>query len=63
MDDEAEIALGVRVVVPSGHHHCIGVIVRLEGDDVIVRLTHAEWNDPPELRVHRDDVKCLAGWV
>ena len=61
--DVAEIALGVKVALRYGARERIGVVTRFEGEHVIVRLLQAEWNEPPELSVHRDSVKCLAGWV
>jgi hypothetical protein len=58
-----ELALGVKVAVRHGPRECIGVVTRFDGKDVIVRLTQTEWNEPPELRARRDEVRCLPGWV
>lgn len=54
---------GMKVAVRRGIQDHVGVVVRLEGDDVIVCLTQADRLEELELRVKRNEVTPLDGWV
>jgi hypothetical protein len=63
MSGEAKIEPGVKVAVQRGAQDKIGVVVRIDGNYVVVHWTHADNPDELECRAHRDDVKPLDGWV
>jgi hypothetical protein len=61
-DDDIEP--GIKVAIHRGVLEHIGVVLRLEGEHVIVRWTQPTAGpDELEFRAHRDDVKPLDGWV
>jgi hypothetical protein len=60
---ENKIEPGMKVAVRRGLSEHMGVVVRLEGEHVVVCWTQSEWPDELEFRAHRDDVKQLDGWV
>ena len=63
MQEEPDIMLGTKVAIVIGPRERIGVVTRIDGDYVTACLMQAEWNEESEVRVHRDSVKCLAGWI
>lgn len=63
MHSENKIEPGMKVAVRRGILEHIGVVVRLDGEYVIVRWTQSEWPEELEFRAHRDDVKPIDGWV
>jgi hypothetical protein len=58
-----KIEPGMKVAVRRGLHKYIGVVIRVEGEHVVVRWTQSEWLEELEFRAHRDNVKPLEGWV
>ena len=58
-----KIEPGMKVAVRRGVLEHVGVVMRLEGEHVVVRWTQSEWSDQLEFRAHRDDVKPLEGWI
>jgi hypothetical protein len=59
-----QIEPGMKVAVRRGVVEHVGVVMRLEGEHVVVRWTQSkERSDELEFRAHRDDVKPLEGWV
>jgi hypothetical protein len=61
---ENKIEPGMKVAVRRGLLEHIGVVVRVEGEHVVVCWTQSqEWPDQLEFRAHRDDVRPLDGWV
>jgi hypothetical protein len=63
MNSEYKIEPGMKVAVRRGVLEHIGVVIRLEGEHVVVCSTQSELPDGLEFRAHRDDVKPLDGWV
>ena len=61
-DQKTIIESGMKVAVRRGVLEHIGVVLRLEGEYVVVRWTQSEWSEL-EFRAHRDDVKPLDGWI
>lgn len=57
------IALGMKVSVRRSNQNRIGVVVRLQGDYVIIRWTNSDLRETAEYHAHRDDVTPLAGWL
>jgi hypothetical protein len=54
----------MKVAVRRGVLERIGVVLRLEGEHVIVRWTNSsEWLDELEDCAHRDEVVPLPGWI
>ena len=54
---------GMKVSVRRSNRKLIGVVIRLEGDYVIVRWTNSDFGETAEYTAHRDDVTPLAGWL
>jgi hypothetical protein len=54
---------GMKVAVRRNSREYIGVVIRLEADQVVVHLTQTEGNEPPEFTAHPDDVRPLEGWI
>jgi hypothetical protein len=54
---------GMKVAVRRGVLEHIGVVLRAEGEHIIVRWTQSEWPGELEFSAHRDDVQPLKGWV
>jgi hypothetical protein len=54
---------GMKVSVRRSNRNLIGVVIRLEGDYVIVRWTQSDFGETAEYAAHRDDVTLLAGWL
>lgn len=52
-----------RETVRRGVQERIAVVVRVEGERVILHLTQSELNEPPEFSAHQDDLRPLKGWV
>jgi hypothetical protein len=63
MHSENKIEPGMKVAVRRGVLEQIGVVVRLDGDYVVVWCMQSEWAGELEFRAHRDDVKPIDGWV
>jgi hypothetical protein len=63
MHSENKIEPGMKVAVRRGILEHIGVVVRLDGEYVVVCWTQSEWAEELEFRAHRDDVKPIEGWV
>jgi hypothetical protein len=61
--DAPNIELGMKVSVQSSNQNRIGVVVRRQGDYVIVRWTNSDLGETAEYHAHRDDVTSLAGWL
>ena len=61
--DASNIALGMKVSVRRGDQNRIGVVVRLQGDYVIIRWTNSDLGETAEYHAHRDDVTPLADWL
>ena len=61
-DQKTIIESGMKVAVRRGVLEHIGVVLRLEGEYVVVRWTQSEWSEL-EFRAHRDDVNPLDGWI
>ena len=61
--DNALIEPGMKVSVRRSNRKLIGVVIRLEGDYVIVRWTNSDFGETAEYAAHRDDVTPLAGWL
>jgi hypothetical protein len=55
--------LGMKVSVRRSNQNRIGVVVRLQGDYVIIRWTNSDLGETAEYQAHRDDVTPLAGWL
>ena len=53
----------MKVSVRRSNQNRIGVVVRLQGDYVIVRWTNSDLGETAEYHAHRDDVTPLAGWL
>jgi hypothetical protein len=54
----------MKVAVQRGVREHIGVVVRIEGEYVVVCWTQSkEWPDELEFLAHRKDVRPLDGWV
>jgi hypothetical protein len=62
-DLETKIEPGMKVAVRRGVQERIAVVVRVEGEHVVVHLTQTELNEPIEFSAHRHDVRPLKGWV
>jgi hypothetical protein len=62
-EDTPNIELGMKVSVRRSNQNRIGVVVRLQGDYVIVRWTNSDLGETAEYHAHRDDVTPLAGWL
>jgi hypothetical protein len=60
---EALIEMGMKVSVRRSGQNRIGVVVRLQGDYVVVRWTNSDLAETAEYQAHRDDVTPLAGWM
>jgi hypothetical protein len=54
---------GMKVSVRRSNRKLIGVVIRLQGDYVIVRWTNSDFGETAEYAAHRDDVTPLAGWL
>jgi hypothetical protein len=52
----------MKVSVRRSNRKQIGVVIRLEGNYVIVRWTNSDFGETAEYAAHRDDVTRLAGW-
>ena len=63
MHSENKIEPGMKVAVRRGILEHIGVVVRLDGEYVVVCWMQSEWPEELEFRAHRDDVKRIDGWV
>jgi hypothetical protein len=63
MHSENKIEPGMKVAVRRGILEHIGVVVRLDGEYVVVCWMQSEWPGKLEFRAHRDDVKRIDGWV
>jgi hypothetical protein len=61
--DAPHIELGMKVSVRRSNQNRIGVVVRLQGDYVIVRWTNSDLGETAEYQAHRDEVTPLAGWL
>jgi hypothetical protein len=61
-DHETTIEPGMKVAVRRRVLEHIDMVLRLEGEHVVVRWTQSEWSEL-EFRAHRDDVKPLPGWI
>lgn len=61
--ESATIELGMKVAVWRSSRSQIGVVIRLEGDYVIVRWTNSDFGETAEYAARRDDVTPLAGWL
>lgn len=61
--DEMKIEPGTKVAVRRGILEHIGIVLRLEGESVIVQWTQSEWPGELEFSAHRDDVKLVDGWI
>ena len=57
------LELGMKVSVRRSNRNRIGVVIRLEGEYVIVRWTNSDLGETAEYPAHRDDVMPLAGWL
>ena len=62
-DLETKIEPGNKVAVRRGVQERIAVVVRVQGEHVVVHLTQTELNEPMEFSAHRHDVRPLKGWV
>jgi hypothetical protein len=60
---EALLELGMKVSVRRSGQNRIGVVVKLQGDYVVVRWTNSDLGETAEYQAHRDDVTPLAGWM
>jgi hypothetical protein len=60
---EANIEPAMKVAVHRGPRDKIGVVVRVDGNYVVVHWTHADNPDELEFRARRDDVRPLDDWV
>ena len=58
-----KIELGMKVSVRRSNQNRIGVVVRLQGEYVIVLWTNSDRGETAEYHAHRDDVTPLAGWL
>ena len=65
MHSENKIEPGMKVAVRRGILDHIGVVVRLDGEYVVLCVLDATEfaEEELEFRAHRDDVKRLDGWV
>ena len=57
------IELGMKIAVRRVGLEHIGVVIRLEGEHVVVRWTQSKWPEELEYLAHRDDVEPIDGWV
>jgi hypothetical protein len=62
-EDAPNIELGMKVSVRRSNQNRIGVVVRLQGDYVIVRWTNSDLGETAEYHAYRDDVTPLEGWL
>jgi hypothetical protein len=62
-NNKAIIEPGMKVSVRRSNRDPIGVVVRIDGDYVVVRWTQSDLSETEEYRAHRDDVTPLAGWL
>lgn len=62
-NDNSVIELGMKVSVRRSGRTRIGVVVRVEGDSVVVRWVNSDLAETAEYYAHRDDVTPLAGWL
>jgi len=60
---ETSIELGMKVSVRCSGQNCIGVVIRVQGEYVIVRWTNSDLVETAEYYAHHDDVTPLAGWL
>jgi hypothetical protein len=51
---------GMKVAVQRGAQKRVGVLMRIEGEQIIVQW---DWDEPSECSVHRNDVEPLDGWI
>ena len=58
-----KIELGMKVAVRRNNREYVGVVIRLEADQVVVHLTQTEGNERPEFKANHDDVRPLEGWI
>jgi len=59
----AIIEPGMKVSVRRSGRNRIGVVIRLQGDYVVVRWTSSDLAETDEYHAHRADVTPLAGWL
>lgn len=57
-NDEPVLRVGMRVAVRRGRDEYVGVIIRFEGEHVLVRAKYEEATDRI-LVAHRDDIRIL----
>ena len=58
-ENRPKLALGMQVAVRRGRAQYAGVIVRFDGEHVLVRRTQTKGDEAPELYAHEDDVMPL----
>jgi hypothetical protein len=61
--NQPDIEPGMKVSVRRSNRERIGVVVRIQGDQVVIRWTNSDLAETEEYYAHRDDVVPLAGWL